>query len=205
MLNVHPSLIPRWRGAAPIERAIMAGDERTGVDDHAASPRASTRGRSRSRRSSPSAEPRTTSRCRAAGGAERRAAGRGPRPAGGGRARASPSRTRRRRPTRRRSRRRSATSTPSRPAAELERAVRALSPHIGAYLELEGRERLGVRAARAAPDGPPPGRSTRTRSVCCSAAARGPSRLRARPAARRQADGGGGVPARPRARPAARS
>src|SRR5438270_2457860 len=31
MLNVHPSLLPRWRGAAPIERAIIAGDERTGV------------------------------------------------------------------------------------------------------------------------------------------------------------------------------
>jgi methionyl-tRNA formyltransferase len=31
MLNLHPSLLPRWRGAAPIERAIMAGDERTGV------------------------------------------------------------------------------------------------------------------------------------------------------------------------------
>jgi methionyl-tRNA formyltransferase len=31
LLNVHPSLLPRWRGAAPIERAIMAGDELTGV------------------------------------------------------------------------------------------------------------------------------------------------------------------------------
>ncbi|HWB69186.1 MAG TPA: methionyl-tRNA formyltransferase, partial [Solirubrobacterales bacterium] len=31
MLNVHPSRLPRWRGAAPIERAIMAGDESTGV------------------------------------------------------------------------------------------------------------------------------------------------------------------------------
>ncbi|MSW95487.1 MAG: methionyl-tRNA formyltransferase, partial [Actinobacteria bacterium] len=31
MLNVHPSLLPRWRGAAPIERAIMAGDAQTGV------------------------------------------------------------------------------------------------------------------------------------------------------------------------------
>jgi methionyl-tRNA formyltransferase len=31
LINVHPSLLPRWRGAAPIERAIMAGDERTGV------------------------------------------------------------------------------------------------------------------------------------------------------------------------------
>jgi methionyl-tRNA formyltransferase len=31
MLNVHPSLLPRWRGAAPIERAMMAGDAETGV------------------------------------------------------------------------------------------------------------------------------------------------------------------------------
>ena len=30
-LNVHPSLLPRWRGAAPVERAIMAGDVSTGV------------------------------------------------------------------------------------------------------------------------------------------------------------------------------
>ncbi|HEY7075844.1 MAG TPA: formyltransferase family protein, partial [Solirubrobacteraceae bacterium] len=31
MLNVHPSLLPRWRGAAPVERAMMAGDPETGV------------------------------------------------------------------------------------------------------------------------------------------------------------------------------
>jgi methionyl-tRNA formyltransferase len=31
LVNVHPSLLPRWRGAAPIERAIMAGDRETGV------------------------------------------------------------------------------------------------------------------------------------------------------------------------------
>jgi len=31
MLNVHPSLLPSWRGAAPVERAIMAGDSETGV------------------------------------------------------------------------------------------------------------------------------------------------------------------------------
>jgi methionyl-tRNA formyltransferase len=31
LLNVHPSLLPRWRGAAPVERAIMAGDASTGV------------------------------------------------------------------------------------------------------------------------------------------------------------------------------
>ena len=30
-LNVHPSLLPRWRGAAQVERAIMAGDEETGA------------------------------------------------------------------------------------------------------------------------------------------------------------------------------
>lgn len=31
MINLHFSLLPRWRGAAPVERAILAGDERTGV------------------------------------------------------------------------------------------------------------------------------------------------------------------------------
>ena len=31
IFNVHPSLLPRWRGAAPVERAIMAGDSETGV------------------------------------------------------------------------------------------------------------------------------------------------------------------------------
>jgi methionyl-tRNA formyltransferase len=31
-INLHASLLPRWRGAAPIQRAIMAGDARTGVD-----------------------------------------------------------------------------------------------------------------------------------------------------------------------------
>jgi methionyl-tRNA formyltransferase len=33
-LNVHPSLLPRWRGAAPVERAIMTGDVETGVTIH---------------------------------------------------------------------------------------------------------------------------------------------------------------------------
>jgi methionyl-tRNA formyltransferase len=47
MLNVHPSLLPRWRGAAPVERAIMAG----------ASPRAWTADRSAPRRRSRSAPP----------------------------------------------------------------------------------------------------------------------------------------------------
>jgi len=30
-LNIHASLLPRWRGAAPIQRAILAGDSRTGI------------------------------------------------------------------------------------------------------------------------------------------------------------------------------
>jgi methionyl-tRNA formyltransferase len=30
-LNIHASLLPRWRGAAPIQRAILAGDAETGV------------------------------------------------------------------------------------------------------------------------------------------------------------------------------
>lgn len=29
-VNIHPSLLPRWRGAAPLERALMAGDQKTG-------------------------------------------------------------------------------------------------------------------------------------------------------------------------------
>ena len=33
-LNVHPSLLPRWRGAAPVERALIAGDQETGVTIH---------------------------------------------------------------------------------------------------------------------------------------------------------------------------
>ena len=31
MVNLHFSLLPRWRGAAPVERAILAGDDQTGV------------------------------------------------------------------------------------------------------------------------------------------------------------------------------
>ncbi len=33
-LNVHPSLLPRWRGAAPVERALLSGDSETGVTIH---------------------------------------------------------------------------------------------------------------------------------------------------------------------------
>src|SRR6185295_15465453 len=30
-LNIHASLLPRWRGAAPIQRALLAGDDETGI------------------------------------------------------------------------------------------------------------------------------------------------------------------------------
>lgn len=30
-INVHGSLLPRWRGAAPIQRSVWAGDEKTGI------------------------------------------------------------------------------------------------------------------------------------------------------------------------------
>jgi methionyl-tRNA formyltransferase len=33
-LNVHPSLLPRWRGAAPVERSLLAGESETGVTIH---------------------------------------------------------------------------------------------------------------------------------------------------------------------------
>ena len=46
---------------------------------------------------------------------------------------------------------------PSRSAEELAAKVRALTPHIGAYLELEGGERLGVRAAHTVDVGVRPG------------------------------------------------
>jgi methionyl-tRNA formyltransferase len=45
---------------------------------------------------------------------------------------------------------------PQRPAAELERLVRALTPHVGAHVELEDGSRLGVRQARVLSEGGPP-------------------------------------------------
>ncbi len=87
LLNVHPSLLPRWRGAAPIERAIMAGDARTGVsimrltaglDSGPVAMREEVDDRLRGR---------LRDRLRAAQRARRRAAGPGPRPPGGGDAR----------------------------------------------------------------------------------------------------------------------
>jgi methionyl-tRNA formyltransferase len=148
MLNVHPSLLPRWRGAAPIERAMMAGDEVTGVcvmrltagldsgpvalveevpidpeEDFAA----------------------LSARLAAVGGellvraldlqAEGSLEFTEQDEAGLTYAEKIEAAERR--------------LDPERPATELAAKVRALTPHVGAYLELPDGERLGVRRARA--------------------------------------------------------
>jgi methionyl-tRNA formyltransferase len=146
MLNVHPSLLPRWRGAAPIERAIMAGDERSGVSimrltegldsgpvcaqvEEPISPQ-DTYGTLAPRLAQAGAALLievlgTAPECAeqdesAATYAEKIAA-------------------------------EDRRLDPTRPAAELERVVRGLSPHIGASAELGG-VRLVVLAAHAAVD-----------------------------------------------------
>ena len=149
LLNVHPSLLPRWRGAAPIERAIMAGDAETGVTIIRVGAAPRLRPDRAPGGGCPIGSDDYGSLVAAARPARRRADLAGARPARRGRGSSSPSRTRRRAtyaekiaPTERR-------LDPGRTAIELERIVRALDPHLGAYLELEGGERLGVLAAEA--------------------------------------------------------
>jgi methionyl-tRNA formyltransferase len=159
MLNVHPSLVPRWRGAAPIERAIMAGDAATGVtimrvteglDSGPVALREeipiepgeyfdSLAGRL----ATSSGEILVEALDRLGRGelefaeqeegeatyAEKIA------------------------PEERR-------LDPARSAEELARAVRALNPHIGTHLELSDGGRLGVRRASPVPDGPGAGELT---------------------------------------------
>jgi methionyl-tRNA formyltransferase len=146
MLNVHPSLLPRWRGAAPIERAIMTGDATTGVtimrltagldsgpicaqaeDQIAAS---DDYGILSGRLRSIGAEllVQTLDRLPACHEQDESRATY---------AEKISSDERR--------------LDPLRPAQELERVVRALTPHIGAWVELEDGTRLGVTRARALP------------------------------------------------------
>jgi methionyl-tRNA formyltransferase len=156
MLNVHPSLIPRWRGAAPIERAIMAGDAQTGVTIIRVSAGLDA-GPVAIRETVPIAPDDTYGTL-------------APRLAELGGELLVQALELRGRDELELSEQDEALATyaqkidrterrldPARPAAELERVVRALSPHIGAYLELDGGERLGVLLARAQPDGPAPG------------------------------------------------
>jgi methionyl-tRNA formyltransferase len=146
MLNVHPSLLPRWRGAAPIERAIMAGDEETGVsimqvtagldsgpvclqarepieaDDTygTLARRLQTLGGELLVRALDEAHPCAQQDESLATYADK----------------LEPA---------------DRELDPARPASELERVVRALSPHVGAHVELPDGTWLGVRQARVVP------------------------------------------------------
>jgi methionyl-tRNA formyltransferase len=154
MYNVHPSLLPRWRGAAPIERAIEAGDRETGVSIMR-----------------PTAEMDAGPVCLQAGEPinddddfatlSARLEGLGgdllvnaldrlpefvEQPAEGVTVAEKIGPDDRR-------------LDPGAPPEALERRVRALTPHVGAYVEIPGGERLGVRRAAVgdAPEAPPPG------------------------------------------------
>ncbi|MEA2493375.1 MAG: methionyl-tRNA formyltransferase [Thermoleophilaceae bacterium] len=151
MLNVHPSLLPRWRGAAPIERAIEAGDQVTGVtimrpiaeldagpmclqreqpirpdDDYGSlSPRLAELGGEllvEVLDTRPDCQPQPDDGVTIAPKIE--ADERRLDPAAG--------------------------------VESLARRVRALNPHVGTWIELPGGERLGVRSARPADDSAAP-------------------------------------------------
>jgi methionyl-tRNA formyltransferase len=155
MLNVHPSLRPRWRGAAPIERAIMAGDERTGVSVMRVTEGLDS-GPVAMREEVP-IDPdedfgALAGRLADLGGEllvralDLQAEGRlGLEEQDDGAATYAEKID----PAERR-------LDLSRPPGELARAVRALTPHVGAYLQTTG-GRLGVRRARALDSGPPAG------------------------------------------------
>jgi methionyl-tRNA formyltransferase len=147
LLNVHPSLLPRWRGAAPIERAIMAGDERTGVCvmKVTAGLDSGPVALSEEQRIGAEDDFESLSGRLAALGGELLARALDLQ-AGDGlelveQDDAEATYAEKIEPGERR-------LDPCRPAAELARAVRALTPHVGAYLELGDGERLGVRRAR---------------------------------------------------------
>lgn len=148
LLNVHPSLLPRWRGAAPIERAIMAGDERTGVsvmrvtegldsgpvalkEEIPIDPEDDFEGLSGKLVESGAGLLRQALDLQAKGALEFAAQD------DGGATYAEKIEPGERR------------LDPTRPATELARTVRALTPHVGTYLETGGETRLGVRQARA--------------------------------------------------------
>jgi methionyl-tRNA formyltransferase len=148
LLNIHPSLLPHWRGAAPIERSIMAGEQRTGVcvmrltEGLDAGPVAL---REEVAIGSEDDFGTLSAKLASLGGdllvqaldllAESRLEFVEQDEAAATYAEKIAAEERR--------------LDPARPAAELARAVRALTPHVGAYLEMSDGERLGVRRARA--------------------------------------------------------
>jgi methionyl-tRNA formyltransferase len=144
MINVHPSLLPRWRGAAPIERAIMAGDERTGVSIMRVTARLDS-GPVCAQASEPIAPDDTygslAPRLEELGG-QLLLETLGERPACSEQDDAQASYAEKISPADRE-------LDPARTAPELERVVRALTPHIGAHVRLADGGSLGVREARA--------------------------------------------------------
>ncbi len=153
LLNVHPSLLPRWRGAAPIERAIEAGDEETGVSimrlvaELDAGPVAVQRAEA----IRPDDDFGSLSERLAALGGELLVDALDGEPAFREQPDTGVTYAEKIGPDDRR-------LDPSEPADLLERRIRALRPHVGAYLELPWDERLGVnRAVLAGADGPAQG------------------------------------------------
>jgi methionyl-tRNA formyltransferase len=145
-LNVHPSLLPRWRGAAPIERAIESGDEETGVTimRPTAELDAGPVCLQRSEAIAPDADYGSLSARLAALGGELLVEALDLRP---------PCREQPEAGITYAGKIESADRLldPACAADELERRVRALTPHIGAYIERGEGDRLGVlRAALAA-------------------------------------------------------
>jgi methionyl-tRNA formyltransferase len=153
MLNVHPSLLPRWRGAAPVERAIMSGDSITGVsimklaaglDNGPVCAQAAERIRPDDTYGSLSERleelgarllEQTLAQSPVCVEQDEALATYAPKIEATDRE-----------------------LDPALTAVQLERVVRALTPHVGAYVRLDDGARLGVQAARALPiDGPPPG------------------------------------------------
>jgi methionyl-tRNA formyltransferase len=152
MLNVHPSLIPRWRGAAPIERTLMAGDERTGVTIMRVTAGLDSGPIALAEEVIVSGDDDYASLSERLAEVSGEAVVRALDELGAGtlefteQDEAAATYAEKIAPEERR-------LDPRAPVAELERRIRALTPHIGAYLELEGGERLGVRSARAAAGG----------------------------------------------------
>jgi methionyl-tRNA formyltransferase len=158
MLNVHPSLLPRWRGAAPIERAIEAGDEETGVTimRPVAELDAGPIALQRAEAIEPGDDHGSLSDRLAALGGELLVEALDTQPAFHDQPDTGVTYAEKIGPEDR-------LLQPDLTADLLERRVRALRPHIGAYVELPWEERLGVvRAALAAEEGPSPGELSAT-------------------------------------------
>lgn len=152
MLNVHPSLLPRWRGAAPIERALDAGDDLTGVcimrpvaemDAGPVCLRATEPIHATDDFGTLAARLAELSGDLLVRALDERPPFEAQPEAGVTLAPKITAEDRR--------------LDPARPAGALERRVRALRPHVGAWVEAGAAGRLGVQRARVAEDSERPG------------------------------------------------